>query len=186
MTVIVALKSENKTYIASDGLETRDNTIISHNTKKFIKLHDGFYIGVSGLSSATKIIETCFGGTTSAWKQEIEENTYGYLLKEFIPQLKEIYNDYGFSWKKDNGVLECGCTHLIILNNKFFIINNELDLMEIENDYLAIGAGQDMANGYLARRNILDRNIDYIAHSVIESVSDAHCFCGGKVFIEEV
>lgn len=186
MTVVVALKKDDELWIGSDGESSSDYTHISSTERKFQELFPGFWIGIAGLSSMKLLMRSGF----EVPKYD-GENLEKYLLKSFIPKLKDFMkeNEYLITNEDEPSTMECEM--LICCENNIYYLSNDFDLSLITNDYIAIGTGKLYAMASLyENRPSLAINTDMSPEArLIKSIDNAKHFdmaCGGEIYLKRI
>ncbi|KZX16631.1 hypothetical protein MBCUT_06690 [Methanobrevibacter cuticularis] len=179
MTVVVALKTDTGMYMASDGLTIQDHTTISSCEKKFQELFPNFWIGIGGLSSMKTLMRNGF-----EVPKHDGENLQKYLIKEFVPNLKEFMKNNEYLVNNENEPSRIESDMIICYEKNIYYLSNDFDLTPINNDYFAIGTGKLYAMTKLYGTG----NIDPIPRlkKAIEASSHFDMACGGEIYIKKI
>ncbi|ULQ60162.1 ATP-dependent protease subunit HslV [Brucepastera parasyntrophica] len=129
-TTIVAVRRNGKIAMAGDGQVTMGNTIVKPNARKVRKIFDG------------KIITGFAGATADAFT----------LLDKFEMKVKEYDGDITRSavelakeWRTDKALRNLEALLLVANSEKILLISGTGDVIEPEDDALAIGSGGNYA-----------------------------------------
>lgn len=136
MTLIIALRNKNKTFIASDGLCLQDDIIVGENQKKIFEYNNSLLVGYSGNIALINVIDDylCY----YEWKNQ---NLSKYALQE-------IFVNMFLENTKIKRLIDQGqyVEMLLTIENKLFNITSHGDFIEVNFPY-AIGTGSETALG---------------------------------------
>ena len=128
-TTIVSVRRDNKVAIAGDGQVSLGNTVMKGNAKKVRTLASG------------KVIAGFAGGTADAFtlfelfESKIEQ--YGNLTRAAIELAKE--------WRTDRRLRRLEALLCVADQESSFILSGNGDVIEPENNIMAIGSGGSFA-----------------------------------------
>ncbi|HET9678671.1 MAG: ATP-dependent protease subunit HslV [Buchnera aphidicola (Tetraneura akinire)] len=139
MTTILSLRKNKKVVIGGDGQATLGNTIMKSNVKKIRSLYHN------------KIIAGFAGGTADA-----------FTLFELFEQKLEIYQgqikrsaiELAKDWRSDRILRKLEALLAVADNKNSLIITGNGDVIQPEDDLIAIGSGGSFAQA--AARALLD------------------------------
>jgi hypothetical protein len=144
MTCIVAAKGKDGVWMGSDSLGV-DGARLSCCTRQDPKMfYNGFWL--IGCTTSFRMIQLLM---TSSLPQPPtkEEELFLFMITKFVPAIRKIFEDGGFSKKKD-GQEEGGC-FLVACNNHIFKIDGDFQVAENTLPFDACGCGEPYALGAL-------------------------------------
>ena len=171
MTTIVSVRRNGKVAIGCDGQATMGNTVMKGNVRKVRRLHHD------------KVLAGFAGGTADAFtmferfESKMKENNR--LMKAAVEMAKD--------WRSDKYLRKLEALLIVADAESSFIISGNGDVIENEDDLLAIGSGGSFAQA--AARALLD-NTDLDASEIVSKslqiAGDIDIYTNGKVVIEEL
>ena len=130
-TTIISVRRNGKVAIAGDGQVSMGNTIMKGNARKVKTLTSG------------KVIAGFAGGTADAFTLfelfESKHEQYGNLTRAAIELAKE--------WRMDKRLRRLEALLCVADDTSSFIISGNGDVIEPENNLMAIGSGGPYAQG---------------------------------------
>ena len=170
-TTIVSVRRNGKVAIAGDGQVSMGNTIMKGNARKVRPLADG------------RVIAGFAGGTADAFTLfelfEIKLEQYGNLTRAAIELAKE--------WRSDRRLRRLEALLCVADTESSFVVSGNGDVIEPENDLMAIGSGGPYAQ---AAALALLQNTDFeaaeIAKKAILIAGDICVFTNQNIIIEEL
>lgn len=155
MTIIVTVKTDEKTIIGTDKRILENDIIVSEDASKILIKellidrydsveYEQFLIAFSGLYSLFGLLKTF-----TAPAKEPRETFLEYLYKTFTPRLNSHLQDYNFLQQYNNGQNGVDWELIIAYKNELFLIEYTLGVCEIKTPYYATGAPRDIALGSL-------------------------------------
>jgi ATP-dependent HslUV protease subunit HslV len=148
-TTIVSVRRNGKVAIAGDGQVSMGNTIMKGNARKVRKLAGGRVI--AGFAGGTADAFTLF----ELFEGKLEQ--YGNLTRAAIELAKD--------WRTDRRLRRLEALLCVADLDASFIISGNGDVIEPENDLMAIGSGGPYAQ---AAALALLRSTDLDARSIVE------------------
>ena len=148
-TTIVSVRRNGTVAIGGDGQVTMGDTVMKGNAKKIRKLYDGAVL--AGFAGGTADAFTLFERFEGKLQQ------YGNLTRAAIELAKD--------WRSDRMLRRLEALLCVADKEKSFVISGNGDVIEPEDDLMAIGSGGSFAKA--AARALLD-NTDLDAHAVVE------------------
>lgn len=150
MTTIISVRRNSCIVIGGDGQATLGNTVMKGNVRKVRKLHN------------EKIIAGFAGSTADAFtlfeRFERKLDVYqGHLLKSAVELAKD--------WRTDRMLRRLEALLAVADENISLIITGNGDVVQPENDLIAIGSGGPYAQS--AARALLE-NTDLSARNIVE------------------
>jgi ATP-dependent HslUV protease subunit HslV len=170
-TTIVSVRRNNKVAIAGDGQVSLGNTIMKGNAKKIRTLASG------------KVIAGFAGGTADAFTLfelfEGKMEQYGNLTRAAIELAKE--------WRTDRRLRRLEALLCVADDESSFIISGNGDVIEPENDIMAIGSGGAFAQASaLALMKNTKLDAVKIAKEALKIASEICVYTNNNVIVEEL
>ncbi len=170
-TTILSVRRDGKVAMGGDGQVSMNNTIVKGNARKVRSLYEG------------KILAGFAGGTADAFtlfeRFEAKLEQYGNLTRAAIELAKD--------WRTDRMLRRLEALLCVADNEKSFIISGNGDVIEPEDDLMAIGSGGPFAQ---AAARALFANTDLDAKSIVEKAltiaGDICVFTNQNLIIEEL
>ncbi|CAL4324506.1 ATP-dependent protease subunit HslV [Buchnera aphidicola] len=157
MTTILSIRLNNKVVIGGDGQATFGNTIIKKNVNKVRSLYNN------------KVISGFAGGTADAFSLfELFEKK----LEMYQGQLKKSAIELAKEWRNDRILKKLEAILAVADKNISLIITGNGDVIQPENDIIAIGSGGPYAqasayallqNSNLEARSIVEKSLNIAA-----------------------
>jgi len=171
-TTVIAVKKNGKMAMAGDGQVTMGNTVMKGNAKKVRRIYDG------------KVLTGFAGATADAFN----------LFDKFEMKLKEYSGDITRSavelakiWRTDKALRQLEALLLVANSEKILLISGTGDVIEPENDVLAIGSGGNYAYAaalaYLASSELTARDI---AEKSLKIAGDICIYTNNNIIVEEI
>lgn len=129
-TTVIAVKRNGKVAMAGDGQVTMGNTIMKGNARKVRRIFDGKVL--TGFAGATADAFTLF-------------DKFELKLKEFNGDLTRSAVELAKLWRTDRSMSKLDALLLVADSQKILLISGSGDVIEPENDILAIGSGGNYA-----------------------------------------
>ncbi|HBD68717.1 MAG TPA: HslU--HslV peptidase proteolytic subunit, partial [Treponema sp.] len=129
-TTVIAVRRNGKVAMAGDGQVTMGNTVMKGNARKVRRIYDGKVL--TGFAGATADAFTLF--------DKFEER-----LKEFNGDLTRSAVELAKAWRTDRTMSKLDALLLVADASKILLISGSGDVIEPENDILAIGSGGNYA-----------------------------------------
>ncbi len=171
-TTVIAVKRNGKMAMAGDGQVTMGNTVMKGNAKKVRRIYDG------------KVLTGFAGATADAFN----------LFDKFEMKLKEYSGDITRSavelakiWRTDKALRQLEALLLVANADKILLISGTGDVIEPENDVLAIGSGGNYAYAAaLAYLESSDLSAREIAEKSLKIAGDICIYTNNNVVVEEI
>ena len=171
-TTIIAVKHKGKVTVAGDGQVTMDITIMKHSARKVRRLYNDKVI--VGFAGATADAFTLF----DRFDKKLEQYN-GNLLRAAVELTKD--------WRTDRILRHLEALMIAVSEKHFLIISGNGDVIESDDDVMAIGSGGPYA---LAAARALIRYSDLsateIAREAMKIASDICIYTNDKITIEEL
>lgn len=153
-TTILAVRRNGKVAMAGDGQVTMGETVMKGNTKKVRKIFNG------------KIITGFAGSTADAFTLlELFEKKVGEYSGDITRSAVELAKE----WRTDKMLKNLQALLLVADKNTILLISGNGDVIEPEEDAIAIGLGGNYA--YASALALL-RNTDLSAKDIVEKSLD--------------
>ena len=170
-TTIVSVRRNGVVAIGGDGQVSIGNTVMKGNARKVRRLYDG------------KVLAGFAGGTADAFtlfeRFETKLQQYGNLTRAAIELAKD--------WRTDRSLRRLEALLCVADIKTSFIISGNGDVIEPEDDLMAIGSGGSYA---LSAARALLQNTELDARSVVEKslniAADICIYTNRNLTIEEL
>lgn len=172
-TTILAVRKGGKTAMAGDGQVTLDKTVMKGHARKVRKIYDG------------KILVGFAGATADAFT--LFEKFEG-KLKEFNGDMTRSAVELAKEWRTDRALRRLEAMLLAADSNKILLISGTGDVVEPDEDALAIGSGGNYA--YAASLALLRADVameaSEIARKSLEIASQICIYTNDNIIVEEL
>jgi ATP-dependent HslUV protease, peptidase subunit HslV len=170
-TTILSVRRNGIVCVGGDGQVSLGNTVMKGNARKVRRLYDG------------KVLAGFAGGTADAFtlfeRFEAKLQQYGNLTRAAIELAKD--------WRTDRSLRRLEALLCVVDNKTSFIISGNGDVIEPEDDIMAIGSGGAFAQS--AARALL-QNTELDARSIVEKAlniaADICIYTNRNLTIEEL
>jgi len=170
-TTIVSVRRNGQVAIGGDGQVSLGNTVMKSNARKVRPLYEG------------KVLAGFAGGTADAFtlfeRFETKLQQYGNLTRAAIELAKD--------WRSDRGLRRLEALLCVADARSSFVISGNGDVIEPEDDIMAIGSGGSYAQA--AARALL-HNTELDARTIVEKslliAADICVFTNRNLTIEEL
>jgi len=159
-TTIIAVRKDGKVAVAGDGQVTFGETVMKGNARKVRRLHEGKVL--CGFAGATADALTLF-------------DRFEAKLKEYSGDLKRAAVELAREWRIDRTLRRLEAMLLVADLSSTFLISGTGDVIEPEDDVLAIGSGGNYA--YAAALAYLDGSSFSAAEIAEKSLKVAGNIC---------
>ena len=171
-TTVVAVRRNGKVAMAGDGQVTAGETVMKGNARKVRKIYDG------------KILTGFAGSVADAFMLFDKFET---KVKEFNGDLTRSAVELAKLWRTDRSLSKLEALLLVADSSKILLISGDGNVIEPENDVIAIGSGGNYA--YAAALAYLDSS-DYSAKEIAEKslkiAGDICIYTNNNVTVEEL
>ena len=171
-TTVIAVKKDGKIAMAGDGQVTMGNTVMKGNAKKVRRIYHGKVL--TGFAGATADAFTLFD------KFEAKLNEYNGDLTRSAVELAKL-------WRTDRSMSKLEALLLVADSEKILLISGSGDVIEPENDVLAIGSGGNYA--YAAALAYLESSslsAKEIAEKSLKIAGNICIYTNGHITLEEL
>ena len=170
-TTIVSIRRHGKVAIAGDGQVSMGNTVMKGNARKVRPLAGGRVI--AGFAGGTADAFTLF----ELFEAKLEQ--YGNLTRAAIELAKD--------WRTDRRLRRLEALLCVADKDSSFIISGNGDVIEPEDDLMAIGSGGPFAQ---AAAKALLENTDLTAREIVEKAlaiaGDICVYTNQQITVEEL
>ena len=170
-TTIVSVRRNGKVAIAGDGQVSMGDTVMKGNARKVRQLADGRVI--AGFAGGTADAFTLF----ELFESKLEQ--YGNLTRAAIELAKE--------WRTDRRLRRLEALLCVADTEASFIISGNGDVIQPENDLMAIGSGGPYAQAAaLALLHNTDMDAADIVKKALLIAADICVYTNQNIIIEEL
>ena len=159
MTTIVSVRKDGKVAIGGDGQVSLGNTVMKGNAKKVRRLINGTVL--AGFAGGTADAFTMFERFEGKMKQ------HKRLMKAAVEMAKD--------WRSDKYLRRLEALLVVANEEASYIISGNGDVIEAEDDLIAIGSGGPFAQA--AARALMDHSELNAQEIVAESLKIAADIC---------
>ena len=149
-TTVIAVKRNGSVAMAGDGQVTAGNTVVKGNARKVRRIYDGKVL--TGFAGSVADAFTLF--------DKFEEK-----LKEYNGDLTRSAVELAKLWRTERSMSKLDAMLLVADLNKILLISGDGNVIEPENDIIAIGSGGNYA--YAAALAYLESS-SYTAREIAE------------------
>lgn len=171
-TTVIAVKRDGKIAMAGDGQVTAGQTVMKGNARKVRKIYDG------------KILTGFAGSVADAFT----------LLDKFETKVKEYNGDLlrsavelAKTWRTDKMLSKLEALLLVADKDKMLLISGDGNVVEPENNVIAIGSGGNYAySAALAYLECSSLSASEIAQKSLKIAGDICIYTNNNVTVEEL
>jgi ATP-dependent HslUV protease subunit HslV len=171
-TTILAVRKDGKVAMAGDGQCTLGETVCKGNSRKVRKIYDG------------KILTGFAGSVADAFTLLDKFET---KIKEFNGDLTRAAVELAKMWRTERSLQKLEAMLLVADSSKILLISGDGNVIEPENDVMAIGSGGNYA--YSAALAYLDSSTlsaKEIAQKSLKIAGDICIYTNGNITVEEI
>ena len=151
MSVVVAIKSEERVYIGADSQVTKGGTratLKNPNNYKVWKVQnaDNCLMASVGSLRDANVVRLMDKLVTdyNIFKNHVD---YEFVVKKIVPEIVDELREYGMI--KDEKCIDfLDSSFVFAFQNQLFLISRDRSVIEVD-DYVAIGSGEEQAIGSL-------------------------------------
>ena len=171
-TTVIAVKKDGKVAMAGDGQVTMGNTVMKGNATKVRRIYEG------------KVLTGFAGATADAFNLFDKFET---KVKEYAGDLTRAAVELAKQWRTDKALRQLEALLLVANKDKILLISGTGDVIEPENDVLAIGSGGNYAYAAaLAYLESSDLSAKEIAERSLKIAGDICIYTNHHVTVEEL
>lgn len=171
-TTVIAIKRNGHVAMAGDGQVTAGNTVMKGNAHKVRRIYDG------------KILTGFAGSVADAFTLF---DLFETKIKEFNGDLTRAAVELAKMWRTEKSLQKLEALLLVADKNKILLISGDGNVIEPENDVLAIGSGGNYAYSaalaYLESSNYSAREI---AEKSLKIAGDICIYTNNNITVEEL
>lgn len=171
-TTVIAVKRNGKVAMAGDGQVTLGNTVCKGNARKVRKIYNG------------KILTGFAGSVADAFTllDKFEEK-----VKEFNGDLTRSAVELAKMWRTNKMYQKLEAMLIVADSSKILLISGDGNVIEPENDVLAIGSGGNYAySAALAYLDSSDLSAREIAERSLKIASNICIYTNNNITVEEL
>ncbi|MBQ5907745.1 MAG: ATP-dependent protease subunit HslV [Treponema sp.] len=171
-TTVVAVKRNGHVAMAGDGQVTAGNTVMKGNARKVRKIYDD------------KIITGFAGSVADAFTLF---DRFESKIKEFNGDLTRAAVELAKLWRTEKMLQKLEALLLVADKDKILLISGDGNVIEPENDVLAIGSGGNYAySAALAYLDASDLSAREIAEKSLKIAGDICIYTNNNITVEEL
>ncbi|MBQ1180917.1 MAG: ATP-dependent protease subunit HslV [Treponema sp.] len=171
-TTVVAVKRNGCVAMAGDGQVTNGQTVMKGNAKKVRKIYDG------------KIITGFAGSVADAFTLF---DKFESKVKEFNGDITRAAVELAKLWRTDRSLSKLEALLLVADKSKILLISGDGNVIEPENDVIAIGSGGNYAySAALAYMDSSDLSAREIAERSLKIAGDICIYTNNNITVEEL
>ncbi|MBQ9206526.1 MAG: ATP-dependent protease subunit HslV [Treponema sp.] len=171
-TTVIAVKRNGKVAMAGDGQVTLGNTVCKGNARKVRKIYNG------------KILTGFAGSVADAFTllDKFEEK-----IKEFNGDLTRAAVELAKMWRTEKMYQKLEAMLIVADSSKILLISGDGNVIEPENDVLAIGSGGNYAySAALAYLDSSDLSAKEIAERSLKIAGNICIYTNQNITVEEI
>ncbi|MBQ4377879.1 MAG: ATP-dependent protease subunit HslV [Treponema sp.] len=171
-TTVIAVKRNGKVAMAGDGQVTLGNTVCKGNARKVRKIYNG------------KILTGFAGSVADAFTllDKFEEK-----VKEFNGDLTRSAVELAKMWRTNKMYQKLEAMLIVADSSKILLISGDGNVIEPENDVLAIGSGGNYAySAALAYLDSSDLSAKEIAERSLKIAGNICIYTNQNITVEEI
>ncbi|MGP1523456.1 MAG: ATP-dependent protease subunit HslV [Treponema sp.] len=171
-TTVIAIKRNGKVAMAGDGQVTMGQTVMKGNARKVRKMYDG------------KVLTGFAGATADAFNLF---DKFEMKLQEYSGDITRAAVELAKMWRTDKALRNLEALLLAASKDKILLISGTGDVIEPENDVLAIGSGGNYAYAAaLAYMESSDLSALEIAQKSLKIAGEICIYTNGHITAEEL
>lgn len=171
-TTVIAVKKDGKVAMAGDGQVTMGETVMKGNARKVRRMYDG------------KVITGFAGATADAFNLF---DKFESKIKEYAGDLTRAAVELAKQWRTDKALRQLEALLLVANSEKILLISGTGDVIEPENDVIAIGSGGNYAYAAaLAYLDSSDLSAKEIAERSLKIAGGICIYTNSHITVEEL
>ncbi len=171
-TTVIAVKRNGHVAMAGDGQVTAGNTVMKGNAHKVRRIYDG------------KILTGFAGSVADAFTLF---DLFETKIKEFNGDLTRAAVELAKMWRTEKSLQKLEALLLVADKNKILLISGDGNVIEPENDVLAIGSGGNYAySAALAYLESSSYSAREIAEKSLKIAGDICIYTNNNITVEEL
>ncbi len=171
-TTVLCIKHKKKVVIGADGQVSLGSTVLKHGAKKIRRLYNGNVL--AGFAGSTSDAFSLF--------QRFEGK-----LEEYNGNLSRASIELSKDWRTDKILRRLEAMLIVADTEKLFILSGSGDIIEPDEDILAIGSGGPYAqSAAIALKRYSSLNAVEIVEKSLQIASDVCIYTNSNFTIEEL
>lgn len=171
-TTVIAVKRNGHVAMAGDGQVTAGNTVMKGNAHKVRRIYDG------------KILTGFAGSVADAFTLF---DLFETRIKEFNGDLTRAAVELAKMWRTEKSLQKLEALLLVADKDKILLISGDGNVIEPENDVLAIGSGGNYAySAALAYLESSTYSAREIAEKSLKIAGDICIYTNNNITVEEL
>lgn len=171
-TTVIAVKRNGSVAMAGDGQVTAGNTVVKGNARKVRRIYEGKVL--TGFAGSVADAFTLF--------DKFEEK-----LKEFNGDLTRSAVELAKLWRTERSMSKLEAMLLVADKSKILLISGDGNVIEPENDVIAIGSGGNYAySAALAYLESSDLSAKEIAERSVKIAGKICVYTNEHITVEEL
>ena len=171
-TTVIAVKRNGKVAMAGDGQVTLGNTVCKGNARKVRKIYNG------------KILTGFAGSVADAFTLLVK---FEEKIKEFNGDLTRSAVELAKMWRTNKMYQKLEAMLIVADSSKILLISGDGNVIEPENDVLAIGSGGNYAySAALAYLDSSDLSAREIAERSLKIAGNICIYTNNNITVEEL
>ncbi len=171
-TTVIAVKKDGHVAMAGDGQVTMGETVMKGNARKVRRIYNG------------KVLTGFAGATADAFNLF---DKFEAKLGEYNGDITRAAVELAKMWRTDKALRNLEALLLVANQEKILLISGNGDVIEPENDILAIGSGGNYAYAAaLAYTEATDLSAREIAEKSLKIAGNICIYTNGHITVEEL
>lgn len=171
-TTVICIKHKGKVVIGSDGQVSLQHTVLKHTAKKVRRLYNDKVI--AGFAGSTSDAFSLFG-------------RFEAKLEEYNGNISRAAIELSKDWRTDKILRRLEAMLIVANDEKLYILSGSGDVIEPDEDILAIGSGGPYAQAAaLALKRFSDLDAKTIVERSLEIASNICIYTNDNFTIEEL
>jgi len=171
-TTVICVKHKGKVVIGADGQVSLQHTILKHTARKVRRLYNRKVL--AGFAGSTSDAFSLFG-------------RFEAKLEEYNGNISRAAIELSKDWRTDKILRRLEAMLIVANDEKLYILSGSGDVIEPDEDILAIGSGGSYAQAAaLALKRFSDLDAKTIVEKSLEIASDICIYTNNKFNIEEL
>lgn len=171
-TTVICIKHKGKVVIGSDGQVTLQHTVLKHGAKKVRRLYNNKVI--AGFAGSTSDAFSLFG-------------RFEAKLEEYNGNISRAAIELSKDWRTDKILRRLEAMLIVANDEKLYILSGSGDVIEPDEDILAIGSGGPYAQAAaLALKRFSKLDAKTIVEKSLEIAANICIYTNSNFTIEEL
>lgn len=178
MTCIIGVVGQGISIMAADDMASYGDFIrLKLSGSQKLKNHNGMLWGVAGYTASAQVIMYQFKPES----MQNEPSVLEYLVTKFVPPLRDLMREHGRLTTHKPEAEMWDSRMMVIMHDTIAVIREDFAVTVCEEEYEAIGSGEEVAKGALAMsrdmlptRKRLEQVMQAVAHHCIHVNPTCH------------